>query len=104
MERLSCTLPANGHSAVKQDSQPADIKGPSHPRQNNEEVLMGTVVIRCPATGSTIATGITADRLKFACSPVFFADAYCPACDTLHRWFAREAWVEEPRSEVAAAA
>ena len=72
--------------------------------KNNEEVLMGTVVIRCPATGGTIPTGITADRLKFACSPVFFADAYCPACDTLHRWFAREAWVEEPRSEVAAAA
>jgi hypothetical protein len=96
-------MPANGHTAVKQDSQPADIKGRSH-AMNNEEVLMGTVVIRCPATGSTIPTGITADRLKFACSPVFFADAYCPACDTLHRWFAREAWVEEPRSQAAQAA
>ena len=73
-------------------------------RPLNKEVLMGTVVIRCPATGSTISTGITADRLKFACSPVFLADAYCPACDTLHRWFAREAWVEEPDSEVARAA
>ena len=45
---------------------------------------MGTVVIHCPATGSKIPTGIRADRLKFACSPVFFADAYCPVCDTLH--------------------
>jgi hypothetical protein len=59
------------------------------------EVLMGTVVIRCPATGITLPTGIRADRLKFACSPVFFADTYCPACETEHRWFAREAWVEE---------
>lgn len=57
---------------------------------------MGTVMIRCPATGAKIATGIETDRSKFACSPVFFADAYCPVCDTSHRWFAREAWVEEP--------
>ena len=57
---------------------------------------MGTLMIRCPATGDKISTGIETDRLKFACSPVFFADAYCPACDAPHRWFAREAWVEEP--------
>ena len=68
----------------------------------NKEVLMGTVVIHCPTTGKTIPTGIKADRLKFACSPVFFADAYCPVCDTLHRWFAREAWVEETEVAVAA--
>ena len=59
---------------------------------------MGTVMIRCPATGIKISTGIEIDRLKFACSPVFFADAYCPACDASHRWFAREGWVEEPHS------
>ena len=52
---------------------------------------MGTVMIRCPATGGKISTGIEADRVKFACSPVFFADAYCPACEASHRWFAREA-------------
>src|SRR5688572_21649681 len=63
--------------------------------RTTKEVLMGTVVIRCPATGITLPTGIRADRLKFACSPVFFADTYCPACETEHRWFAREAWVEE---------
>jgi hypothetical protein len=62
---------------------------------------MGIVVIRCPATGAKISTGIESDRLQFACSPVFFADAYCPACDALHRWFAREAWVEEPHPEIA---
>ena len=63
---------------------------------------MGTVVIRCPATGATLQTGIKADRLKFACSPVFFADTYCPMCETEHRWFAREAWVEEPETAEAA--
>jgi hypothetical protein len=66
-------------------------------RKKNERWLMGTVMIRCPATGAKISTGIEADRLKFACSPVFFADAYCPVCETQHRWFAREAWVEEPQ-------
>jgi hypothetical protein len=70
--------------------------------QETMEILMGTVVIRCPATGITLPTGIRADRLKFACSPVFFADTYCPACETEHRWFAREAWVEEPQAAEAA--
>ena len=65
---------------------------------------MGTVMIRCPDTGGKISTGIEADRVKFSCSPVFFADAYCPACDAMHRWFAREAWVEEPHSDIAEAA
>ncbi len=65
---------------------------------------MGTVMIRCPDTGSKISTGIEADRVKFSCSPVFFADAYCPACDAMHRLFAREAWVEEPHSDIAEAA
>jgi hypothetical protein len=57
---------------------------------------MGSVVIQCPATGRAIPTGIEADRLKFSCSPVFFADTYCRHCSASHRWFARDAWVEEP--------
>jgi hypothetical protein len=64
---------------------------------------MGSVVIRCPATGRTIRTGIEADRVKFACSPVFFADAYCRHCGANHRWFARDAWIEEPETVAAAA-
>jgi len=64
---------------------------------------MGRVVIRCPATGQTIPTGIEADHLKFACSPVFFADAYCPICNANHRWFARDAWVEEAEAVAEAA-
>jgi hypothetical protein len=68
-----------------------------------EEDLMGRVMIRCPATGRTISTGIEADGNTFACSPVFIADTYCALCDTQHRWFARDAWVEE-RPEIAARA
>lgn len=65
---------------------------------------MGMVVIQCPATGRTIPTGIETDRDRFDCTPVFFADAYCPMCNANHRWFARDAWVEEPRSEAVAQA
>jgi len=65
---------------------------------------MGTVMIQCPATGRTISTGIAADGNTFACSPVFFADTYCPMCEADHRWFARDAWVEEGGSKAAARA
>src|SRR5215813_6484316 len=67
-------------------------------KTSKRRLLMGSVVIQCPATGRTIPTGIEADRLKFSCSPVFFADAYCPHCNSSHRWFARDAWVEERSS------
>ena len=60
---------------------------------------MGTLMIRCPATGHEISTGIKADRYEFTCTPVFFADAYCPICDVNHRWFARDAWVSEPPAQ-----
>jgi hypothetical protein len=65
---------------------------------------MGSVVIQCPATGRTIQTGIESDRAEFACSPVFFADSFCPLCNANHRWFARDAWVEEPGSAAVAEA
>jgi hypothetical protein len=65
---------------------------------------MGSVMIRCPATGRPVRTGIEADARAFACSPVFFADAYCAQCHVTHRWFAREAWVEELRTKSVAEA
>jgi len=65
---------------------------------------MGTVMISCPATGATIPTGIKTERSAFACTPVFFADTYCPICEQDHRWFARDAWVEETRQRLEARA
>ena len=57
---------------------------------------MGTVMIRCPATGREIPTGLEADRASFNSMPVFFARCYCPICRIEHEWFAQEAWVCEP--------
>jgi hypothetical protein len=62
------------------------------------------VVIQCPSTGRTIPTGIKTERERFECTPVFFADSYCPMCNANHRWFARDAWVEEPHAGTVAAA
>jgi hypothetical protein len=64
---------------------------------------MGTIMIACPATGRVIPTGIQSERSEFACMPVFFADTHCPICDSNHRWFARDAWVDEPRPAARAA-
>jgi hypothetical protein len=65
---------------------------------------MGMVMIRCPRTGRDLATGIQSDREQFACTPVFFAETYCPICDSQHRWFARDAWVSDERGGLATAA
>lgn len=56
---------------------------------------MGAVMIKCPATGKGIPTGMRADRKSFSRTPVFIAHAYCPFCRTQHEWFAKDAWVEE---------
>jgi hypothetical protein len=59
----------------------------------NRERPMGSVMVRCPATGHDIPTGIVTDRKSFAATPVFFARVRCPICRTEHEWFAKEAWV-----------
>jgi hypothetical protein len=64
---------------------------------------MGTVMIRCPATGRDISTGIEADRKDFERSPVFFAQSFCQICRTSHEWFATEAWVVDRADSVEAA-
>ena len=58
---------------------------------------MGEVMIKCPGTGHAIPTGMKADRESFRSSPVFFARTFCLICQTNHEWFAREAWVDEPK-------
>jgi hypothetical protein len=59
---------------------------------------MGIVMIRCPATGHAISTGIAVDRESFSATPVFYSQVFCPLCRIEHEWFAKEAWVDEPRA------
>ena len=58
---------------------------------------MGRVMVRCPQTGRAISTGIETDAARFNSMPVFFGHTWCPHCRTIHHWFAREAWIGEPR-------
>jgi hypothetical protein len=54
---------------------------------------MGIVIIKCPATGVAISTGIIADRSSFASSPVFYSRTRCPICRSDHEWSAGDAWL-----------
>ncbi len=58
---------------------------------------MGTLMIKCPNTGSTISTGLQTERASFSKSAVFFARTLCPLCRAHHEWFARDAWVHDPK-------
>ena len=60
---------------------------------------MGNLMIKCPKTGCEIFTGIQMDRSTFQNMPVFFARTLCPICQTQHEWFARAAWVQEPKAQ-----
>ena len=54
---------------------------------------MGVLMIRCPRTERAISTGLRMDSEAFRAMPVFFSSTVCPACGSLHQWFARNAWV-----------
>ena len=56
---------------------------------------MGILMIKCPATGHDIATGIEMDQRSFTRPPVFFSRTYCPFCRTEHEWFAKQGLVHE---------
>lgn len=61
---------------------------------------MGMVMVKCPQTGRAISTGIEIDHETFQRRTVFFARTHCPICCTEHAWFARDAWVNQPRSSM----
>ena len=61
---------------------------------------MGMVMVKCPQTGRAISTGIETDQERFQRCTVFFARTRCPICCTEHAWFARDAWVNQPRSSM----
>ena len=53
---------------------------------------MDVLMIRCPNTEKSISTGLRMDAV-FHSMPVFFSSTRCPSCGSLHKWFARDAWV-----------
>jgi hypothetical protein len=65
---------------------------------------MGILMIRCPKTGRAISTGRCVESATFRSSPVFFSRTYCPLCNAMHEWFAKDAWVWESESSECEAA
>ncbi len=56
---------------------------------------MVMLMVRCPATGRAISTGIEVDPALYASTPVFFSQTFCPHCRVQHEWFAKEAWLSD---------
>jgi hypothetical protein len=50
-------------------------------------------MFRCPKTERTISAGRTVEIAAFRSTPVFFGRTYCPVCNVVHEWFAKDAWV-----------
>ena len=63
---------------------------------------MGIIMIRCPATGRDVSTGIEVwdvDQL-----PRVTAKMRCTACGRIHNWSKDEAWLSDGAEEYRAAA
>lgn len=56
---------------------------------------MSMVMIKCPASGRSLATGIEVETNTFIALPDVLSQARCPHCGLDHSWWKREAWLEE---------
>jgi hypothetical protein len=55
---------------------------------------MGTIWIKCPATGRRVSTGIETDQESFASFPDQLGRSVCPVCGIRHEWLRGDAWLE----------
>jgi hypothetical protein len=58
---------------------------------------VGTLMFKCPKTGREVSTGIQMDRSTPQNMPVFFTRTPRPIRETGHEWFAKAAWILEPK-------
>ncbi|HEY7300846.1 MAG TPA: hypothetical protein VH684_23380 [Xanthobacteraceae bacterium] len=56
-----------------------------------EEGIVATIMIRCPAKGRAVSTGI--EVLDVDQLPAVTATMLCPACGGVHKWTKNEAWL-----------
>ena len=55
---------------------------------------MADIVIKCPATGETVATGLTMEADEFdRTDDIGMHTFQCPACDEAHTWNKRDAYL-----------
>jgi hypothetical protein len=58
-----------------------------------EEVTMGIVMIKCPATSRAVSTGI--EMLAVDALPIVVAKMSCSACGSVHEWTKNDAWLAD---------
>ena len=64
---------------------------------------MSSVMIRCPATGRPVSTGVETEPVVFRRLPKIAARMRCPACGQEHVWDTGTAWLAgEPLPATAA--
>lgn len=54
------------------------------------------VMVRCPATGRELSTGVAMDAATFKRLPDIRSQIKCPVCGLDHDWSTREAWLGKP--------
>lgn len=57
---------------------------------------VSVVMVRCPATGKGLSTGVEMDSGSFERLPLISAFIWCPLCRTEHNWSSKDAWLELP--------
>jgi predicted RNA-binding Zn-ribbon protein involved in translation (DUF1610 family) len=63
---------------------------------------MGSVMIRCPNTGSAVSTQIEIESNVFRKLPKIAARMTCPACGQEHVWMTSTAWLNGERTTIEA--
>lgn len=60
---------------------------------------MADICIKCPATGETVATGMTIEPDEFERTDDLGMNTFqCPACEETHTWNKRDAFLRESES------
>ena len=54
---------------------------------------MSSVMIRCPATGRPVSTGVETEPVVFRGLPKVAGRMHCPACGQEHVWSVGTAWL-----------
>jgi hypothetical protein len=64
-----------------------------HVEAEQEEGIMGMVMIDCPNTGRAVSTGI--EMFSIEPLPTVAAQTVCPFCGRVHKWTKNDAWLAE---------
>ena len=59
------------------------------------EQIMPSIMIRCPILGRPVPTGLTTEQIKFESLSGIKIPLQCPACQKLHQWQQKQAWVQK---------